>query len=155
MVRKKTRLTYAFSDCIRVSQFFFWYHWSYLIAVWLRHPLNGLFPILGMTGCLNCTGIMLWLLAKRKCLLCKQEAITLAIFKIGESMVYGIALAQELNHLLQHQLVQHLMDFFIESSLYMKGVIFGLNLMFGPSGILAALIMTTNMKILCWEFLYI
>ncbi|WP_242441450.1 PTS transporter subunit EIIC [Spiroplasma poulsonii] len=108
--------------------------------------VNGLFPILGMAGMAQVgTGIALWIMATKGSLLRRQiqGALIPAIFGIGEPMIYGVTLPR-IRPFVTASIGAGFGGFFI-GVVYMWGnVTFGLNAIFGPSGILAAFMMTTN-----------
>lgn len=108
--------------------------------------VNGLFPILAMSGMSQVgTGIALWILAEKKSLLRKQiqGAIIPAIFGIGEPMIYGVTLPR-IKPFITASIGAAFGGFFIGSILMWTNINFGLNAMFGPSGILATFMMTTK-----------
>lgn len=108
--------------------------------------INGLFPILAMSGMSQVgTGIALWILAEKKSLLRKQiqGALIPAIFGIGEPMIYGVTLPR-IKPFITASIGAAFGGFFIGSILMWTNISFGLNAMFGPSGILATFMMTTK-----------
>ncbi|QVJ95679.1 PTS transporter subunit EIIC [Mycoplasma mycoides] len=110
--------------------------------------VNGLFPILAMAGMAQVgTGIALWFLANKKSLLRRQiqGAIIPAIFGIGEPMIYGITLPR-IRPFVTASIAAGFGGFFLGSIYLWGNVHFGLNSMFGPSGILATFMMTTQDK---------
>ncbi|AOX44132.1 PTS system, N-acetylmuramic acid-specific EIIBC component [Spiroplasma sp. NBRC 100390] len=108
--------------------------------------VNGLFPILGMAGMAQVgAGIALWIMATKGSLLRRQiqGALIPAIFGIGEPMIYGVTLPR-IRPFVTASIGAGFGGFFI-GAVYMWGhVTFGLNAMFGPSGILATFMMTTD-----------
>lgn len=107
--------------------------------------VNGLFPILGMAGMAQFgTGLALMFLSKKDSDLRKQTqgALIPAFFGIGEPMIYGVTLPR-IKPFVTASIAAGFGGFFI-GAVYLWGhVTFGLNSMFGPSGILAAFMMTT------------
>ncbi|MGL5268325.1 MAG: PTS transporter subunit EIIC [Spiroplasma sp.] len=108
--------------------------------------VNGLFPILAMAGMSQIgVGVALWLLAEKGSLLRKQieGAIIPAFFGIGEPMIYGVTLPR-IKPFVTTAIGAGIGGFFLGSILLWGKVNFGLNAMFGPSGFLAAFMMTTT-----------
>ncbi|AGM26330.1 PTS system N-acetylmuramic acid-specific EIIBC component [Spiroplasma syrphidicola EA-1] len=108
--------------------------------------VNGLFPILAMAGMAQFgTGIALWLLADKGSLLRRQIQGSLipAFFGIGEPMIYGVTLPR-VRPFITSSIGAGFAGFFIGAMSMWGNITFGLNAMFGPSGILAAFMMTTD-----------
>lgn len=107
--------------------------------------VNSLFPILAMAGFSQIgTGIALWARAQKDSLLRQQiqGAIIPAIFGIGEPMIYGVTLPR-IKPFITSSIGAGFGAFFIGAMIYWADIIFGLNSVFGPSGILASIMMTT------------
>ncbi len=108
--------------------------------------VNSLFPILAMAGFSQIgTGVALWLRAQKNSLLRQQiqGAIIPAIFGIGEPMIYGVTLPR-IKPFVTASIGAGFGGFFIGAMIYWADITFGLNSIFGPSGILASIMMTTT-----------
>lgn len=107
--------------------------------------VNSLFPILAMGGFAQIgTGIALWMRAQKNSLLRQQiqGAIIPAIFGIGEPMIYGVTLPR-IKPFITASLGAGFGGFFIGALMNWGGITFGLNTEFGPSGILASIMLKT------------
>ena len=107
--------------------------------------VNGLFPILGMAGAGQVgMAIALWLKAEKDGTLRKQiqGAIIPGFLGIGEPLIYGVSLPR-VKPFITASLGGALGGFFIGAINLWGGDPVGLNTMFGPSGLLAAPLMTS------------
>lgn len=108
--------------------------------------VNGLFPLLAMAGMSQIgVGFAMWLLAEKGSPLRKQieGAIIPAFFGIGEPMIYGVTLPR-IKPFVTTGIGAGIGGFFLGAIMMWGKVTFGLNAMFGPSGFLAAFMMTTD-----------